>query len=77
MFSYSPYCLSPAVITQSEREELDINSLLIQSYLDSAATSTYCLSPDISTHRHRVELERAATSPYCLSPEVGTHRQIV
>ena len=94
----STYCLSPAVITQREREELDSNvqlqvliasalqsvlidreksqigmcsykSLLLQSYsLFSEterrtsyvfeATSTYCLSPDIGTHRHREELDR-------------------
>ena len=43
-------------------------SLLLQSYswfsgtertrYEFAATSTYCLSPDIGTHRHRVELDR-------------------
>ena len=118
----SPYCLSPAVSSHRQKEELDRNvqlqvliatvqqsvlkerveldrnvqlqvliasvlqsvlrdreqnqigtcsykSLLLQSYsrfsemqrrtrYEFAATSTYCLSPDIGTHRHREELDR-------------------
>ena len=45
----SPYCLSPAVITQRQREELDRN---VQT------TSPYCLSPAVSTKKQREELDR-------------------
>ena len=45
----SPYCLSTAVSTQRQREELDRN---VQT------TSPYCLSPVVSTKRQREELDR-------------------
>ena len=45
----SPDCLSPAVGTYRQREELDRNA---------TATSPYCLSPAVGTHRQRVELDR-------------------
>ena len=64
----SPYCLSPAVSTNRQREELDRN-VQLQVLIASALS--------VGTHRseRRTRQECAATSPYCLSPAVGTHRQ--
>ena len=113
----SPYCLSPAVGTQKQREELDRNvqlQVLIASVLQSVLTDgeqnqmgmcnyksllpQYCSHYSETEKRTRQECadyksllpqscsqysetgrrtrqECAATSPYCLSPAVSTHRQ--
>ena len=109
----STYCLSPAVITQRQRveldrnvqlqvliasvnvvstkrqrEELDMNvqlQVLIASVLTDGEKnqigmcSYKSLLPQscsrYSQTERRTRQECAATSPYCLSPAVGTHRQ--
>ena len=88
----SPYCLSPAVITQRWRVELDRNvqlQVLINSALQSLLTdgeknkigmcSYKFLLPQSCSHysqtQRRTRQECAATSSYCLSPAVTTHRQ--
>ena len=88
----SPYCLSPAVITQREREELDRNvqlQVLIASVLQLVLTDKeknqigmcsykYLLPQSGSNYTERERRTRqqcATTSPYCLSPVVSTKRQ--
>ena len=87
----SSYCLSHAVGTHRQREELDRNvqlQVLIASALQSVPTDgeknqigicsyksllTQTYSWDSQTER-RTRQECAATSSYCLSPAVTTHR---
>ena len=85
----SPYCLSPAVSTKRQREELDRNvqlQVLIASVLQSVLTDReknqigMCsykslLPQSCRLAERRTRQECAATSPYCLSPVVSTQRQ--
>ena len=88
----SPDCLSPAVATHRQREELDSNvqlQVLIASVLQLVLTdreknqigmcSYKSLLPQsysqYSQTESRTRQKCTATSSYCLSPAVGTHRQ--
>ena len=88
----SPYCLSPAVITQRQGEELDMNvqiQILIASVLHSviknreknsiAMCSYKSLLPQSCSHysetERRTRQESVDTSPYCLNPAVSTQIQ--
>ena len=88
----SPYCFSPTVGSQRWREELDRNvqlQVLIASVLTSVLTDTEKNQIGMFSYKSlltqpytqysekgiRTRQECAATSPYCLSPAVSTHRQ--
>ena len=87
----SPYCLSSAVSSHRQREELDRNvqlQVLIASVVQSVLTdkeknqigicSYKSLLPQpcswYSKTEKRTRQECAATSTYCCSPDIGTHR---
>ena len=80
-----------SVLTDREKNQIGMHSykfLLPQPYSwysqtesrtrqECGATSPYCLSPTVGTHRQREELDSNAQLQVldCLSPAVGTHRQ--
>ena len=68
------HCLSPAVGTHRQREELDRKLQECHRQGEELNRNAQLQLLIASTHRQREE-QCAATSPYCLSPAVSSHRQ--